>query len=158
MRLLRQCDDVARNFKLSGARAAGEVFNAMAVTVARRKVHLRISLGRIVVENRFDETDAFDQAGPVKRREQFHARDDVADGHLRGGLPVMFELNDLLDALFLALHAAFDPFDERRYVGVLIAQPLRQLHDVSTARQRLVFELANQFGDHLPLLLIAGGQ
>src|SRR4030095_1918440 len=83
-------------------------------------------------------------AWPVECRKQFHARDDVANRHLRGGLPVMLRLYDLLDALILALHPTLNPFDEPRYVWVLIAQTLCQLHDEGAAYLFSGFQLLDE--------------
>src|SRR4030095_10341654 len=97
---------------------------------------------------RFGETDAFDEAAPVDRRKQPHARDNVADRHLRGGLALMLKLNNLLDALTLALRLALDPFDERQRVRVLVAQTLCQLNNERAARLFPFFELLNEVGDN----------
>jgi hypothetical protein len=44
---------------------------------------------------------------------------------LRGGLSMVFKLDNLLNALAIALHKALDPLGERCYIGILIAEPLR---------------------------------
>src|SRR5687767_6031489 len=127
----------------------------MAITVARRKVHLRVCACRIGAKNWFGETDAFDEAAPVDRRKQPHARDDVAYRHLRGGLALMFKLNNLLDALTMALRLAIDPFDERRHVWVLVAQTPRQLNNEGATCLFPFFELLNEAYDNGSLLFVS---
>src|SRR4030095_124132 len=124
-----QFDGAARDIKFTGECAPGDAFDHMAITVACRKIHLRVCARRIGAKNRFGETDAFDETLPVDCRKQPHASDNVTDRHLRGGLALMLKLNNLLDTLPPALRLALDPFDERQHVRVLVAQTLCQLNN-----------------------------
>src|SRR5439155_15146991 len=73
--------------------------------------------------------NAFEEILPVERREQAHARDYVSYGSLSGGLPLMFDVDNLLGRCGLASELFLDPIQRRPHFGILIAKPLRKLND-----------------------------
>ncbi len=125
-----QLDRRARHLGLARVRALGDALDDVAVAVARLEVHQPVDARGVFAEDGIDEADRLEEVAPVERREQAHRGDDVADRDLRGGLPLVFELDGLLKArALLLLKPAFEPVEDGRERGVLLAQALRELHD-----------------------------
>ena len=80
-----------------------------------------------------DETYGFKKLAPIQRREQAHARNDVADRDLRPGLPAVFFLNDVVDRQVALVQLHLKPLNRRQNRRILLAQALRQLHDERAA-------------------------
>ncbi len=66
--LFRELDGGARDLEFVRARALADSFNDVAVAIARRKLHLRISACGILAQQRLDQADALEKISPVKRR------------------------------------------------------------------------------------------
>src|SRR5207302_8191406 len=75
-----------------------------------------------------DLTDAFKELFPIERRQEAHACDDVPYGDLGRRLPLMLDVNCLFYCRRFEREFFLDPIDRRPYLGILIAQTLRELN------------------------------
>ena len=116
------------DFQFVCAGAFTDSLNHVAIAIARRKLHLRVSAGRIRAQQRFDEADAFEEVAPIERRQQAHAGDDVADGNLRRGLALVFGMDDLFNAGGLPGKLLLQPFNHRHQRRILLTKTLRKLN------------------------------
>ena len=123
----------ARNGNFGLLRTARQLLDRATVQIAAREVHC--GKAAIRAQQFVDETDALEELRPIHIREQPHARDDVANGHVRCALALMFLVDDLVRCRSLQDQVLVQPAPCRRYGGVLIAQPQHQL-DGKGRRQR----------------------
>ena len=136
---------------------ARQLLDGVAVAVARREVHSRVSARRILAKNLLDLADPLEEERPVDRRQQPHRRDDVADGELAGGLALMLDAEHLFGGIVLRFECALQGMPRRRGRGWLIAEPVEQLDDEGgrepAARCRFV---AQHLVDDVFRLAVAG--
>ena len=112
------------NFRVT--RAAGEIFNGMAVFVASGKVHRREVAA--VAENFIHQADALNKFLPVKCRRQAHAGDQVAHRYAHRGLVLMHGADNFIRSGSLGGQALVEPYQHRGHLGIQIAQALYELH------------------------------
>mgnify|MGYP001573289261 CR=1 FL=1 len=136
----------SRNFQFRQFRAACEPLDRAAVEVARREIHVReVAAGLQHVVN---ETDALEQLRPVNVGDQSHARDDVADRHVRRTLSLVLVVHDLVGGRSLCRQALLEPHQRRRGLRILVPQPLNEL-DGEGPRQGYLFVILKDQGDRL---------
>ena len=105
---------------------ARELFDGVAIAIARRKIHLReVAVG---AQRRIDETDALEELRPIDGGHQAHAGDRVSDRHVHRALPLMLLADQLVGGRPLGGQARVQPLDGGRHARIVIAQPLDQLH------------------------------
>ncbi len=75
-----------------------------------------------MVKKRIYQTYAFKKYSPVYRREEAHARNDIADRYLRRCLRLIFGFHSLLDARTSSLQFICQPFVGGGNCEVLVAQ------------------------------------
>ena len=116
---------------------AREVLDGVAVSVAGREVHFRDA--RPLSKLLLDQADRLEELGPVHGGDEPHARDHVADRHVRGDLLVVLEPHDLVGSEPLS----FDPLHQPRETGTLLRialpQALQEMNGEG-GRQRLPLE------------------
>ncbi len=134
----------ARHFQFVRAGALRDALDDVAVAVARVEVHARVDARRVFAEQRIDEAHRLEEVAPVERREQPHRGDDVADGDLGGGLPLVFEVDGLLGGEPALVQPALQPVEDGHERRVLVAQALRELDDEGAVE---VFVLAEAPGE-----------
>jgi hypothetical protein len=105
-RLASHGDRARGDDELGRLRTARQLFDRVAVAIARREVHLRVCPGRIPAEHLLDHADAVEEQRPVDRRQQPHAGDDVADGELVAGFALMFDAHQRFRRIPLRLERA----------------------------------------------------
>ena len=106
------------------------------------KVHLRkvaASAQRLV-----NQADALEEVRPFQVGDQPHAGDDVADGDVRGALPLVLIVHDRSTVVPLRGKLLLQPHQCRRDRGILIPQPLHQLDDESHVQSREIVVVAKQ--------------
>ena len=64
---LRQLDGFSRHFDFRERTVTGEGFNDVAITIARRKIHLAVNIGRLAAQRLLDQTERFDEFLPIDR-------------------------------------------------------------------------------------------
>ena len=136
----------ARNLEFAQRRAPRKLLDRAAIKVARRKIHRReVAAGpqRVV-----DETDALDELRPVDVGDQPHARDDVADRHVRRTLSLVLVAHDLVGGRSLCGQARLEPRQRRRHPRILVPQPLHEL-DGKGLRQGGLLVIAQDQGDRV---------
>ena len=114
-----------RNLEFAQRRTARKLLDRAPIKVARREIHRReVAAGtqRVV-----DETDALDERRPVDVGDQPHARDDVADRHVRRALSLVLVAHHLVRGRCLRGEASLEPRQGRRHPRVLVPQPLHEL-------------------------------
>ncbi len=152
-----QCHSAAGDVLFRHLGAARQLLDGMAVAVARREVHSRVSARRILAKNLLDLADTLEEDRPVDRRQQPHRRDDVADGELTGGLALMLDAEHLFGGIVLRFECALQGMPRRRGRGRLIAEPVEQFDDEGgrepAARCRFV---AQHLVDDVFRLAVAG--
>ena len=122
----RPHDHLAGNLQLRAARAPRELLDGVAVAVAGGKVHRRIA--GIRLEHAVDQADALEELRPVQGGHQAHAHDHVTDRHVHGRLPLMLEPHHVVGRRPLVGQPLVQPQEGGRHGGILIAQPLDELH------------------------------
>ena len=131
-----------------GARATGDLSDKRRAHVGYYLIDDGLAeLERVFAEDRVNEADAFEEVAPVERREQAHRSDDVSDRDLRGGLPLVLKMHDLLDTLALPPEPLFQPVEGGHHRRVLLAQALRELHDESVTHLLLLPETLREQGN-----------
>ncbi len=113
--------------------AAGQLLDRLPVSIAGREVHRRDI--RPGTERLLDEADALEEVRPLEGREEPHARDDVADRHVPGDLPLMLGRDHLVQVLPVAGQAVVQPHETGRVDRVAVAEPLGQLHEERTGER-----------------------
>ena len=86
------------------ARAPRELFDRVPVAVAGREVHRGI--GGAHSKHLVDQADTLEEFGPVECGHQTHARDDVPDGHVHRGQPLMLDPDDVVGCCSLGRQAS----------------------------------------------------
>ena len=108
----------------------------MPIAITRGEVHIcEVAFGS---QDGIDETHAFEDRGPIERRYEAHARDDVADGHVHSDLALVFLADDRLGSGALVREALVQPDQRRRDPRVLIAQTLEQPNNEGRRQARRV--------------------
>ncbi len=116
-----------------GERAAlGNLFDDVAIAVARGEVHRRIDDRGIFAERLVDDTHCLDEVTPVGRSQNAEAADAVADRNLIGCLPLALRLHQPLDVLAFFRKALLDPGKRESQSRPLPLQPPGQLRDERT--------------------------
>jgi hypothetical protein len=118
-------NDPVCHLDLGASAALRELLDRMPVAIARGKVERRKVRAR--AQDLVDPTHALEELFPVERRHQAHARDDVADRHVHGRLPLVLEGSDLFARGALGRELLVEPAQRRDLVGILLAQPLGEL-------------------------------
>ncbi len=75
-------------------RATRQFLDGAAIEIARREIHLGKRTPRL--EHVVDEADALEQLSPVDIGDHPHTGDDVAYGHGRSALPLVFVAHDFV--------------------------------------------------------------
>ena len=131
------------NFDFAVVRTSRQIFDGMAVIVARGEVHFAeiASAAQHVIH----QADALEKCFPVERGGEPHAGDDVAHGHAHGGLLLMLGADDFIRGSSLRGKAFVQPDQNWADLGIEVAQTLHQLHG-KRALQWLIFETAQHSG------------
>ena len=124
--VLRCHDGTARDVDLRVVRTPRQLLDGAAIEIARREIHVRKSAagGKHVV----DEADSLEQLRPIDVGDQAHAGDDVAHGDARGTLPLVCVAYDSVRCQSLRCQTLVEPGQRRSNSGILIAQPVHELH------------------------------
>src|SRR6266487_4492030 len=61
---------------------AGEDFDDVAITIARREIHVAVNIGRLAAQCLLDQAERLDELLPIDRAEQTQTRDAVANRNL----------------------------------------------------------------------------
>src|SRR5207253_4259212 len=85
-----QFDGFARHFDFRERTMAGEDFDDVAITIARREIHVAVNIGRLAAQCLLDQAERFDKLLPIDRTEQTQTRDAVANRNLIRGLALTF--------------------------------------------------------------------
>jgi hypothetical protein len=145
---LRRLDRAPGDVDLGVPRAAREIFDRVAVTIARRELHRgEVALG---AQRLVDETHALEEVRPIDLGQQPHAHDHVANRHVRRALQLMLFADDLVGRRSLTGESFVEPAQCWRHGGILVAKPLDELHRERT-RQARRFEGPQHDGDRLRL-------
>jgi hypothetical protein len=96
------------NLQFGEFAAACEVFDCVAIEIARREIH--VLEGAAGLEDVIDQADALEQLRPIDVGDEPHAGDDVAHGDAAGDLPLVL--------------ATDDGFGSRSLPGQLLVEPL----------------------------------
>ena len=124
------------------ARALRQLLDRVPVPIAGRKVHLRVRAGGILPQDLLDQADALEEQRPVDRGQQPHARDDVADGELIGGAPLMLGAQHLFRRVALNLERPLQRAPRGRRGRRLVAQPMQELDDERSRQPAVRSDLA----------------
>jgi hypothetical protein len=119
--------------------AVGELLDRLPVPVAGEELHAPVHAGGIALQHPLDEAHRLDVAGPVERRAEPQAPDDVRHRHLIGGLALVLAADGLLRRLPLGGEVLLESVADRREPRPVLAHALEELHDergVEHARQR----------------------
>ncbi len=140
-RLARHLHRAARDLLLLHARALGELFDGVAIAIACLKIHPGVGASRVLAEDLLDQADPLEEQRPVDRRQQPHARDDVADGELIRRLALVLQAEHLFRRVVLRFERVLqrDPRGGRR--RRLIAKPVEELDDEGSRQRTLRFRL-----------------
>ena len=116
----------ARHLELGVAGAAGEILDGVAVAIAGGEVEG----GEVAASPQagVDQADPLDEIGPVDGRDAAHAGDDVAHRDVHRPLALVLGADQLLPSSALRRQPVLEPAQGRHRVGVLVAQPLDELH------------------------------
>ena len=87
-------DHLTGHLELGSAGASRELLDRVTVAVAGREVHG--TEGTVGSQRLVDDADAFEELCPVEGRHRPHARDHVADRHVRGGLVLELDSHELV--------------------------------------------------------------
>src|SRR5207237_9987377 len=79
---LRHLDGFARHFDFRERTMAREDFDDVAITIARRKIHIAVNIGRLAAQCLLDQAERLDELLPIDRTEQTPARDAGSDPKL----------------------------------------------------------------------------
>ncbi len=140
---LGQGKDTPRDIELGQARATGDVLDLLPVRVAGGEIEGREA--RAVAEERIDQADALEDLAPVDCGDLPHARDDVADGHVHGGLLLVLGGDQRFGAGALPDHLRIEPFGGGRSERSGIAEPVGKLDE---KRRRVIRpKVAQRVGD-----------
>ena len=121
----RQCPPRALGF--AQPRAARHPLDGGAIEIAGGEIHLgKRAAG---AQDLVDRTDRLEELGPVDVRDQAHAGDDVAHGDVGCALELVLVADQFLGGRAVARQPLLEPAHRRRGLGILVAQPLDQLHD-----------------------------
>ena len=88
--------------------------------------------------------DAFEEFRPVDHRDQTHARDHVADGHVHRALALELLANDLVGSRALRGQSVVQPTQRRRAIGIAIPQALSELDGERRRPWRLIEALQDR--------------
>ena len=135
-RTLGRVDRALRDFDFGVPRTARKFFDRMPVAIARGKIHR----GKIAVgaQHRIDRAHALEKIRPINRRHQAHAGNHVADRDVHRALPLMYFADDIVGRGSLHGEARIEPLQCGSHLGILIAQPLNQLHGKRGRHRRRV--------------------
>ena len=124
--------------------AAGEVFDGVAIEIARREIH--VLEGASGLEDLVDQADALEQLRPIDVGDEAHAGDDVAHRDAGGDLPLVLVADDGVGSRPLPGQLLVEPLQRRRDAGILIAQPMDQLHEKAVRERRLCMRRKHRLG------------
>ncbi len=133
---------VARDVEFRASRSARERLDRVPIAVAAREVHRREITPR--PEFLVYETHILEERGPVERRHQPHARDDVSHRHGHCGLPLVLDESDLVGRRSLRGEALVQPGERWGYGRIAIAKPLDEFHRKRRDQPRIV--VARRYG------------
>ena len=133
---LRQPNRVCRHLCFCQTAFLGNALDRVSITVARRKVHRAINVLRILAENSFDHTDAFDEIAPIDRAQEPKTADTVADRDLVRCLLLVLGLNQLFDRPMRFREPLLDPCQRERQRRTLPLQTARKLRDEGALHRR----------------------
>ena len=105
---------------------ARELLDPVSIPIPGGEVHARERA--VGPEDLVDEADALDELRPVEPRDEAHARDHIADGHVHRCLALMLEADHLFGGRPLLRKELLEPAHRGRGVRVLVAQPLEELN------------------------------
>ena len=99
-RLDRQRDDVLCDLFFGHGAGAGKVFNRLATTITRGKIHLWINSGGIMAHDLLHPAELLEDLSPVQQCKSAQAGNSIAAGKLIPGLPVQFTRVDFGEGNF----------------------------------------------------------
>ncbi len=133
----RQRDCALGDFGLRERAAPGDLFDGVAIQVARGEIHRREDARRILAQHVVDFADRLDKFAPVGRSQDAQAADAVGYGDLVGGLALAFCLHEPFNRLTFFRQALLDPGERKRQGRSMTLQTPRQLGDERTGRGRV---------------------
>ena len=135
--LIRKLNRLARDVVLRKLAASGDLFDDVAVTVARRKIHHSVDAARIFPQLLLDSAHCLDELAPVHRSQKAKTADRIADRYLHAGLFLRFRLDQMLDRKAGFRKPLLDPGQWQRERGAVSLQPARQFGDERTHHRRV---------------------
>ena len=126
---------MTRDVQLGGLCAFGDLLNYVAIAIASRKIHQGVDANGIPSQYRVYVADALEELPPVERRKQPHAGDDVAYGDLSRGLPLMLDMNNLLDSERLCGERLLCPHERHDFGSRDCARPVRRITHAECRRR-----------------------
>src|SRR5271156_36487 len=109
--------------------SAGEIFDRVAVVIARGEIHVRKITS--IAQNLIHEADAFEEHLPVELRHQAHAGDDVAHGDSHGSLLLVLRSDNLIRGGALSSQTLVQQYENGANFRVQVAQTLHELNGKS---------------------------
>ncbi len=149
-----ELDGPGGNLVFQQRAAPGDFFHRMAVAVAGGKVHATVHVRRITAKGVLDPAHAFNELGPVGRREQPEAPNAVADRDLVSGLVLVLQLNELLDRALRLVQALLQPAHRQGESLALAAQLTGEFRHESAGQRGLVTNHVGQDDDQLARFLL----
>ncbi len=131
-----QRDRVARDVEFGSAGAACDLFDRVAVQVARGEIHFREPAGGS--EHTVHEAHALDDGRPINIGNTAHARDDVAHGDVGAALAQVLFLHHAVDAGALRGKSFLEPAADTAGLRILIAQPMHEFDGERRCERRML--------------------
>ena len=124
--LVRLCCRGPGDVEFGTAGSARQHFDGGAIKIARCEIHAREE--RAACQDGVNEGHTLEQLRPIHPADRPQAGDDVADRGVRHGLLLQFVPHHGLDSRALRRQAAIEPGQRRVRLGVVAAQPVRELN------------------------------
>ena len=136
-RFRRQLDRRAGHRVLGDPGLPRHGFHAVAISVARNKIHVGIHVGGIGAQRLLDDAHRLDEFPPVHRAQEAQTADAIADGNLIGRLGLVVRPLQLLAGQALFGEPVLDPALDGRHRRALPLQPAAEFLDELVAERRL---------------------
>ena len=120
------------------------MFDGVAIKIARPEIH--VLEGASGLENVIDQADALEQLRPIDVGDEAHAGDDVAHRDAGGDLPLVLVADDGVGGRPPPGQLLVEPLQRRCNAGILIAQPMDQLHEKTIWERRLCMRRKHRLG------------
>ena len=135
-RPLHAADRPARHLLLVGVRAPRQLLHGVAVAVPGGEVRLGIDPRGVPPEDPLHQADVLEELRPAEGGDLPHAGDDVRHRRLGRELARVLLPDQLLHRRRGAAGALLQPVEDRHGPGILVPQPLHQLHHEGAVHAR----------------------